>query len=85
LVKSCDGKVHDWPRLLPFALWADRTTYSTVIRYMPAELMYGQKPIEEVVSTWSVLFWEDGLRKEELLALRIQQLERQPRDIETAI
>jgi hypothetical protein len=20
LVKSCDGKVHDWPRLLPFVL-----------------------------------------------------------------
>jgi hypothetical protein len=88
LVKSCDGKVHDWPRLLPFALWADRTTHSTVTGYMPAELMYGQKPvmpIEEVVPIWTVLPWEDGLSREKLLALRIQQLERRPGDIETTI
>ena len=55
---------------------------------MPAELMFGQKPvmpIEEVVSTWSVLPWEDGLSREELLALRIRQLERRPEDIEVAI
>lgn len=54
----------------------------------PAELMYGQKPvmpIEEVVPTWSVLPWEDGLCREDLLALRIRQLERRPEDIEVAI
>lgn len=88
LVKACKGKVFDWPKLLPFALWADRTTHSTVTGYMPAELMYGQKPvmpIEEVVPTWSVLPWEDGLCREDLLALRIRQLERRPEDIEVAI
>jgi hypothetical protein len=55
---------------------------------MPTELMYGQKPvmpIEEVVPTWTVLPWEDGLSREELLALRIRQLERRPGDIETTI
>jgi len=58
LVKFCDGKPNDWSRLLPFALWADRTTYSFLIGYMPTKLMYGQKlvmPIEEVVPTWNVL------------------------------
>lgn len=88
LVKACDGKMLEWPRLLPFALWADRTTHSTVTGYMPAELMFGQKPImpiEEVVPTWSVLPWEDGLTREDLLALRIRQLERRTEDIEEAI
>ena len=88
LVKACDGKISDWPKLLPWALWADRTTHSTVTGYMPAKLMYGQKPvmpIEEVVPTWSMLPWEDGLSREELLALRIRQLERRPEDIEVAI
>jgi len=42
-------------------------------------------PIEEVVPTWGVLPWEDGLSREELLALRIRQLERRPEDIEIAI
>lgn len=36
LVKAYNGKTSDWHRLLPFALWADRTTHSTVSRYMPA-------------------------------------------------
>ena len=58
LVNTCNGKMLEWPRLLPFALWADHTTHSTVMGYMLAELMFGQKPvmpIEEVVLTWNVL------------------------------
>jgi hypothetical protein len=37
--------------------------------------MFGQKPImpiEEVVLTWSVLPLEDGLSREDLLAIRIR-------------
>ena len=52
---------------------------------MPTERMYGQKPvmpIEERIPTWNVLPWQDGLSREELLALRIRQLERRPEDIE---
>jgi hypothetical protein len=45
LVKACHGKIGEWPRLLPFALWSDRTTHSTVTGYMPVELIFGQKPI----------------------------------------
>ncbi|KAL3695501.1 hypothetical protein R1sor_009577 [Riccia sorocarpa] len=45
LVKARDGRRRDWPRLLPFALWADRTTYCSTTSYMPSELMLGQKPI----------------------------------------
>jgi hypothetical protein len=39
LVKACHGKMGEWPRLLPFALWADSTTHSSVTRYMPTELI----------------------------------------------
>ena len=42
LVKACDGRVKDCPQMLPYALWADRTTHSSVIGYMPTELMTGQ-------------------------------------------
>ena len=44
LVRACEGQVGNWPRLLPYALWVDRTAHSSVTRFMPAELMYGQKP-----------------------------------------
>ena len=48
LVKDFHGKIGDWPHLLPFALWVDRTTHSTVTGYMPTELIFGQKPIMPV-------------------------------------
>jgi hypothetical protein len=42
LVKACHERIGEWPRVLPFALWADRSTHSSVTGYMPAELIFGQ-------------------------------------------
>jgi hypothetical protein len=50
---------------------------------MPIELMLGQKPImpaEDLVPTWLFLEWKDGITTKRLLELRIQQLERLPKD-----
>lgn len=74
LVKACKGNSKKWPRLLPYALWADKTTHSTVTGYMPIELMLGQKPImpvEKSIPTWLYLSWKDKLSREQLLKLRI--------------
>jgi hypothetical protein len=38
LVKACHGKMGEWPRLLLFALWADKTTHSSIMGYMQTEL-----------------------------------------------
>ena len=87
LVRACGGQVGSWPRLLPYALWADRTTHSLVTGYMPAELMFGQKPImsmERTISSWATVNWRDEMSREELLAARIRQLERRPEDVERA-
>ena len=35
LAKACRGNVKEWPRFLPYALWADRMTHN-VTKYMPA-------------------------------------------------
>jgi hypothetical protein len=87
LVRACDGQVGNWPRLLPYALWADRTTHSSVTGFMPAELMYGQKPVmptERTIVSWAALEWRNEMSREELLAARIRQLERRPEDVERA-
>ncbi|KAL3688565.1 hypothetical protein R1sor_014874 [Riccia sorocarpa] len=84
LVKACNGRHREWPMLLPFALWADRTTHSSTTGYMPAELMLGKKPImpaEEDVPTWATIPWEDGLDRESLLAFRVKQLEGRYEDL----
>ena len=88
LVKACKGKTNLWPRLLPFALWTDKTTHSSITGYMPIELMHGHKPImpeEESIPTWVFLSWEDNISRERLLELRIQQLGRLPEDMEVAL
>ena len=85
LVRACGGQVGNWPRLLPYALWADRTTHGSVTRYMLAELMFGKKPImptERTISSWATVDWRDEMTREELLAARIRQLERRPEDVE---
>ena len=46
---------------------------------MPAELMFGQKPIMPTERT------KDEMSREELLAARIRQLERRPEYVERAV
>ena len=85
LVRACGGHVGNWTRLLPYALWADRTTHSSVTGFMPAELIYGQKsimPMERTISSWATVDWKDEMSREVLLVARIQQLERRPEDVE---
>ena len=42
LAKAAKGQVQVWPALLPYALWADRTTTHRTTGYAPADLMFGQ-------------------------------------------
>jgi hypothetical protein len=87
LVKACDGKVKDWPRKLPYAMWADRTMHSFVTGYVPAELMTRQTPVmptETAIATWAVLPWREEMNREELLAIRIRQLEGRSEDVAVA-
>ena len=61
-----------------YALWADQTMHSSVTGFMPSELMTGQSsvmPTEAASVTWSLLPWKEEMSREELLAVRIRQLE----------
>ena len=87
IVKACDRRVKDWPSMLSYALWADRTTHSSVTGFMPAELMTGQSsvmPTETAIATSSVLPWKEEMCREELLTVRIRQLEGRQEDIAKA-
>ena len=87
LVKACHGRIWEWPHLFPYVLWVDRTTHSIVTRYMSGKLIFRQKPvmlIEQTIALWLALPWQDEMTREDLLALRIQQLEWRPEDIEIA-
>ena len=66
---------------------SSRTTHNSVTGYMPAELMYGQKPImpvERTIASWMAIDWSNEMSREELLIARIRKLERRPDDVERA-
>ena len=87
LVKSCDDDIRNWPRLLAYTLWADRTTHSSITGFMSSELMSGQTlvmPTETMITAWEMLPWKTEMSREELLKVRIRQLERRKKDIAEA-
>jgi hypothetical protein len=87
LVKSCHGKVSQWPDLLPLALMADRLTCSSVTGFPPAELVSGHlplMPIEEDVCSWRAIEWEDQVSREELITRRIEHFNLRPGMVELA-
>lgn len=86
LAKICDRPM-DWPKMLSYALWADRTTHSRIHGRMPYELMFGAEPMLAVmhnVPAWGVIPWESNMSREDLLAARVRQLERRQEDINAA-
>ncbi|KAH7415131.1 hypothetical protein KP509_14G029300 [Ceratopteris richardii] len=63
-------------------------TYTRSTGFMPAELMYCQKPIFPIqtqIVTWLTLPWNDGMTREELLSLRIKQLEQGNEKLKEAV
>src|SRR6201999_2292878 len=45
LIKSCGKKLAQWPELLEYCLWAQRTTTKKHTGYSPYQMVYGAEPI----------------------------------------
>ena len=87
LIKTRNGDVRNWPHLLAYRLWADRTMHSSVTRFLPSELVSGQTPgmqPETRITTWETLQWKTEMSKEEQPKVRIRQLEGRKEDIAEA-
>ncbi|KAI0353426.1 hypothetical protein OH77DRAFT_1382617, partial [Trametes cingulata] len=87
LVKACEGQISRWPELLPLAVFADRISIRRSTGFSPYFLLHGVHPILPMdlrESTFMVQGFRSNMSHTELLALRIRQLERKPRDIARA-
>lgn len=87
LVKSCEGSISKWPDLLPHALFADRITTRRATGFSAFYLIHGVHPVlpfDLTEATFMMEGFRSGLSAEELLALRIQQLEKRPEDLARA-
>ena len=87
IVKSCKGKISDWPQKVPEAVFADRVTVSRVTGFSPYQLLHATDPLlpfDLTEATFLVEGFHSGMSTSELLALRIQQLSKHENDIHKA-
>jgi hypothetical protein len=85
LAKMSNGGKKKWSLLLPAGLLAERTTVHAPTGYTPYYMVYGRHPIlpvETKFPTWRTLAWDKVRTREELLALRIRQIEMRDEDAE---
>lgn len=79
--------MRNWHRKVPLAFFADRISVSRVTGYSAYYLLHGQHPLlplDLCDMSFLVHGFTSGMSSEDLLALRIQQLERHDEDIAKA-
>lgn len=72
---------------MPLAFFADRITTREQTGYSPYYLLYGREPLlpfDLVEATWMIDGFKPNMPHDDLLALRIRQLEKRREDLERA-
>ena len=88
LSKLCSRSPGKWPNFLTAILWADRTMTRKSTGFTPFQLIYGRQcllPIELQLSTWHTLWDRPKWTTAELLALRVEQLKTNTKDVNEAV
>jgi transposase InsO family protein len=84
IVKACRGNIDIWPQKVAMAFFADRVSTSSVTGFSAFYLLHGVHPVlpfDLAEASFMINGFTTDMTSSELLALRIQQLERHPADI----
>jgi len=87
LVKLCDGKLSQWPLMVPAAVFADRITIRRATGFSPYFLLHGVHPLmpgDLSDATFLVTDYKPGMTTAELIEARTRQLLRLPEDVARA-
>jgi hypothetical protein len=87
LVKTCKGKLSEWPDHLQEVVFADRITTNRVTGFSPFQLLHATDPLlplDIAEATFLVEDFKSGMSTEDLLELRARQLAKHPEDVERA-
>ena len=86
-MKACKGNIKEWPKHVHHAFFADKVTIRRQTGFSPFYMLHGVHPVLPFDLT-EASFLVDGFRRdmsaEDLLALRIQQLQKRPENIAAA-
>jgi hypothetical protein len=87
LIKFCGDSIEKWPLKLQQAVFANNVTASSVTGYSPYQLLHATEPLmpfDLFEATFLVEGFYSGMTTSELLAKRIQQVDKHPEDIAKA-
>lgn len=87
IIKTCKGKISDWPNYVPDAVFADRVTINRSTGFSPFQLLHATDPVlpfDLTEATFLVEGFRAGISTSELLSLRIRQLHKHEEDIARA-
>lgn len=87
LIKTCEGNPNNWPDHVPHAFFADKVTTRRQTGFSPFYLLHGVHPVlpfDLSEASFLVEGFTRNMAPEDLLALRIRQLEKRPEDIAQA-
>jgi len=88
LIALTAGGAQSWTKMLPWVLFAIRTTTHAPTGHTPFFLTYGREavlPVETRFPTWRTLPWDTVTSSESLIAMRARQVEMRDKDIEEAV
>ena len=87
ILKSCEGRIKEWPDYVSHAFFADRVTVRQQTGYSPYYLLHGTHPVlpfDLVEASFMVDGFTRNMETSDLLALRIRQLQKRPEDVAKA-
>ena len=87
IIKACEGKINLWPKYVHHAFFADRITVRRATGFSPYYLLHGVHPalpFDLLEASFLVEGFTQEMSDEDLLALRIRQLEKKPQDVRQA-
>ena len=87
IIKSCKGRISEWPKKVPEIVFADRVTISRVTGFSPFQLLHATDPVlplDLAEATFLVEDFRSGISTEELLTLRAAQVYKHPANVQRA-
>ena len=84
IVKACKGNPSKWPKVAPYAFWADRATTRKSTGHSPFYMAHGVEPVlpfDITLATFLVPNLTDKVSTADLIATRTRQLQRREDDL----
>ena len=84
IVKACEGNPSKWPKVAPYAFWADRATTRKSTGHSPFYMAHGVEPVlpfDITLATFLVPNLTDKVSTADLIATRTRQLQRREDDL----